>query len=102
MSPIPIGDNFGFGNIGSLGDATGKLVNPAFEIAAAVVIIFFLLGAFKYIRSGENKEELSAAKQMIIHSIIGFIILMFAFLVLQFLLTGLFRFDRGFNIFRGN
>lgn len=102
MSPIPIGEHFGFGNIGSLGDATTKLVNPAFEIAAAVVIIFFLWGAFKYLQAGENKEEISAAKQMIIHAITGFIILMFTFLVLQFLLTGLFKFDTGFNIFRGN
>lgn len=100
--PVSIGQHFGFGGLQSLGDATSKLVDPAFGIAAALVIIFFLWGAFKYLKSGENKEELSAAKQMIIHAIIAFIILMFAFLVLQFLLTGLFRFDRGFNIFKGN
>lgn len=96
MSPIPIGDNFGFGNIRSLGDATTKLVDPAFSIAATLVIIFFLWGAFKYLQAGENKEEVSAAKQMISHAIVGFILLMFAFLILQFLLGSVFKFGIGF------
>ncbi|MBI2018219.1 hypothetical protein HYS96_00795 [Candidatus Daviesbacteria bacterium] len=93
-SPAPgvdIKEYFGFGNIGSLGEGTTRLVEPAFQLTAAVVVIYFLLGAFKYLRAGGNKEELEGARQMIIHAIIGFIILMFAFLVLQFILSNLFK-----------
>lgn len=89
-SPIPIGEKFGFGNIKTLGEATSKLVGPAFAITAVLVILYFLFGAFRYLRAGANKEEIEGARQMIFHAIIGFFILMMAFLVLQFLLSSLF------------
>ncbi len=56
------------------------------------------MGAFKYLRSGGEKEEVQGARQMITHSIIGFIILIFAFFILQFLLSTLFGVT-GFRIF---
>ena len=87
---VDIGSKFGFGNIKTLGEVTSRLVTPAFSIAAVVVILYFLFGAFRYLRAGGNKEEMAGARQMITHAIIGFIILMFTFLVLQFLLFRLF------------
>ncbi|MBI3109586.1 hypothetical protein HYZ06_00955 [Candidatus Daviesbacteria bacterium] len=99
QSPIPIGEKFGFGNITSLGEATSKLVTPAFSITAVMVIMYFLFGAFRYLRAGGNKEEMEGARQMITHAIIGFFILMSAFLVLQFLLSSLFGIT-GFQIIR--
>ena len=92
IADVPIKDKFGFGDIGSLGQGTSQLVMPIFSVAAFLVILYFLLGAFKYLRSGNNKEETADARQMISHAIVGFIILMFAFLILQFIL------DRLFNI----
>lgn len=90
---VKIGDIFGFRGptYSSLGQATSQLVTPVFSIATSIVIIYFLLGAFKYLRAGENKEEVAGARQMITHAIIGFIILMFAFFVLQFLISSLFE-----------
>ena len=87
---VKIGECFGFGQFTSLGDATSLLVTPLFSLAAAVVILYFLWVSFKYITARGQKEELAAARQILIHSIIGFIILMFAFLILQFLLSSLF------------
>ena len=73
-----------------MGQATSRLVIPVFSIAAAAVVIYFLLGAFKYLSSGGNKEAVAGARGMITHAIIGFLILMFAFLILQFLISSLF------------
>lgn len=87
---VDIGQKFGFGWIKSLGEGTSKLVGPLFSLAAALVIFYFLLGAFKYLKAGGNKEDMDAARQMITHAIIGFILLMFAFVILQFLLSSLF------------
>ena len=87
---IKIGDCFGFGDFTSLGAATSKIVDPIFSLAAVMVILYFLWGALKYMTSKGNKEEVAAARGMITHAIIGFIILMFAFLILQFLLSSLF------------
>lgn len=94
---VEIKDVFGFGGITSLGQATTFLVTPIFSLAAAAVIIYFLFGAFKYLVSRGNKEEVAAAKDMLTHSIIGFVILMLAFLILQFLLSSLFGIT-GFQI----
>ena len=93
ITQVDIGKNFGFGNIGSLGEGTNRIVGPAFQIAAVLVIMYFLMGAFKFLRAGGNKEEAEAGRQMINHAVIGFIILMFAFFILQFLLSRLFETD---------
>ncbi len=66
---------------------------PIFSIATFLVILYFLLGAFRYLKAGENKEEVEAAKKMITQGIVGFIILMFSFLVLQFFLKRLFNIE---------
>ena len=87
---VQIGECFGFGDIKSLGEATNKGIAPLFSLMAAIVVIYFLWGAFKYLMSAGNKEAVAEARGMITHAIIGFIILMFAFLILQFLLSSLF------------
>lgn len=87
---VQISDCFGFGDFTSFGQVVSELVPAAFSIAAAAVVIYFLWGAFNYLKSGGNKEDVAGARQMITHAIIGFIILMFAFLILQFLLSSLF------------
>jgi len=87
---VDIGENFGFGDIKSLGEGTTRLVNPLFSIAALLVILYFLFGAFKYLRAGGNKEEVEQGRQQIEHAIIGFILLMLSFLMLQYILSSLF------------
>lgn len=96
---VEIDKIFGFGDITSLGDALSRLVAPGFSLAAVAVVIYFLMGAFKFLTSGGNKEEVAAARAMITHAIIGFIILMFSFLILQFLLASLFGIT-GFQLFK--
>lgn len=87
---VKIGEFFGYGGIESLGKGTSQLVMPTFSLAAVIIVIYFLVGAYKYLTSGGNKEEVEGARQMITHAIIGFILLMFAFLILQFLMSRLF------------
>ncbi len=82
---VPIKDYFGFGDIKSLGQGTTRIVIPMFEIAAFLVIFYFLLGAFRFLRAGGNKEEAEGGRQMINHAIIGFILLMFVYLLFQFI-----------------
>lgn len=91
IAEVDIGTNFGFGNIASLGEGTTRLVIPFFQAASILVIAYFLVGAFRYLKAESNKEEIEGARQMIIHAIVGFLILMFAFLMLQFILARLFN-----------
>lgn len=101
IAEVKIGDHFGFSGpeYSSLGQATSQLVVPIFSIATFVVILYFLLGAFKYLKAGGNKEDVESARMMILHAIIGFIVLMFAFLILQFILSNLFDVT-GFQIIK--
>jgi len=87
---VDIGKEYAFGDIKSLGEGTDRLVGPTFSIATVAVVMYFLFGAFKILTAGADKEAMGNARNMITHAIIGFVILMFAFLILQFLLSSLF------------
>src|SRR3990170_988036 len=78
-----IGEQFAFGGIPSLGAGITGLVIPAFGLASTVVIFYFLIGAFKFLVSGGDKNALSDAQGMIVHALIGFLLLMLLFLILQ-------------------
>ncbi len=90
LAKVDIGDTFGFGDIKDLGSGTNYLVAPTFSVAAAAVVVYFIWGAFKYLTSGGEKEQLQEAQKMITHAIIGFVLLMATFLIIQFLLASLF------------
>lgn len=91
FASFDIGSKFGFGDIKSLGQATSRLVTPVFSVAAGLVVLYFVFGVYDYISSGGDKEGVEKARKKITQSIVGFIILMFAFLTLQFLLSSLFN-----------
>lgn len=80
-----LGQNYAFGGFPSLGEGFTYLVRPGFEIAASLVLIFIVIGAFKYLLSGGDKEAVSKARAMITHSIIAFFLLILAFVILQFI-----------------
>lgn len=79
-----ITEQFGFGNIGSLGDFTKLLIPTAFGIAAMMVVFYFLIGAFELITSQGDKAHIVSARSKIYHAIIGFILLIALFLVMQY------------------
>lgn len=89
-SGVDIGNEFGLGDIASLGEGLTRLVPATFSIATTLIVFYFLIGAFKLLISAGDKEAVAGARGMITHAIIGFIILMFIFLILQFLLGSLF------------
>lgn len=93
IAQVNIGEQYAFGKVHSLGEGVQLLVNPAFSIATVLVIIYFLIGAFKLVASAGDKEAISTSQKMITHAIIGFILLMFSFLIFQFLIGNLFGFD---------
>ena len=93
---IDLGTEYDFGHITSLGQGIGLLVGPAFSIATAAVVIYFLMAAFKLVTSGADKEALESAKNMMTHAVIGFVILMLSFIIFQFVFES---FGIGFSIF---
>lgn len=80
-----LGDHFGFGWLTSLGEAFSYLIKPAFAIASVAVLIYFLVGTTRLILSGGDKNAIAAGRDMIVHALIGFILLIIMFLIVQFL-----------------
>jgi hypothetical protein len=97
---VKIGDEFDFGDITNLGQGTDRFIVPIFSIASVLVLLFFLYGAFKILTSAGDKREVEAGQQAITHAIIGFVILMAAFVLINFVLSGLFGIN-GLQLIKG-
>ena len=80
-----LSQDYAFGDLQSLGQIINGAMPLFFSIAALSVVIYFLIGAVKFITSSGDKNTVASARNMIVHAIIGFILLMLLFLILQFI-----------------
>lgn len=86
-SPTPqIQNEFGFGVYQSLGFFTTKLIPLAFTIAAMMIVFYFIIAAIELINSQGDKAHIVSARAKIYHAIIGLILLLLLFFVVQFIL----------------
>lgn len=79
--PNPPGLRFTGSEKTSLGYVTSEFFNLIFYIAIFLTFIYFVWGAYQYIMAQGQKEALNAARERIRYSLIGFILLVMAFLV---------------------
>lgn len=82
---VDLSKNYGYGDIDNLAEILNRLMMPAFSIAATAVTIYLIIGAVKFLASGGDKNAIEGGKNMIVHAIIGFLLLMMLFLILQFI-----------------
>lgn len=73
----------------SLGQFTNRIIPLAFSITALMVVFYFLIGAFEMITSQGDKAHIVSARSKIYHSIIGFILLIALFLIMEYILSPL-------------
>lgn len=104
-----IGDIFGFGDTKDLGTAlggtgksgsSGRLVALVFMVSGILVVFYFLLGAFDLITSQGDKNAIASARDKITHAIIGFVMLILVFLILQYLPEALLGKNATFRIIK--
>lgn len=72
----------------SYGDAAQliKTLTPImFSIITIMIAFYFIIGAIELITSQGDKAHIVSARAKIYHSIIGFILLIFVFLIMQYL-----------------
>lgn len=81
---------------GGISTFLSQLIALIYSVAAIVLIFMLLWGAFQWMTSGGDKEKIEAARNRIIHAIIGLILFAIAFAVIQVL--GVFT---GFTFFVG-
>lgn len=80
---VNLAQQYDFGSINSLGEGLTTLTPILFQMAAVVLIFFILFGAIRWIISAGNKEAVAGARSMITNAVIGFIMLMIIFVVVQ-------------------
>lgn len=67
-----------------------SLVGAVLGIAGVVAIIFIIIGGYKYVVSQGNPQEVQKAKETIIYALVGLVIVMMAFTIVQFVTRNLF------------
>lgn len=82
---VDLSKEYAFGGINNASDLLNLLTGPAFVIAGLAVTFFVIVGAFRYLASGGNKESIAGARTMIITGIVGLLLLMLAFILLKYI-----------------
>ncbi|MEI7653512.1 MAG: hypothetical protein WCJ70_04560 [bacterium] len=59
----------------TLGDLLGSLIKIFFFIAGLMSLLYLLLGAFEWVRSGGKEEDIEGAQKKIMAAIIGLIVM---------------------------
>lgn len=81
---VDISKQYGFGNVSTLGEGLNHLATPAFSLAAVSVSVYFIIGAFNYLTAAGSKEAVEKARGMITHALVGFLILIMLFFIMQY------------------
>ena len=89
MKPIDINTQFAFGIYDSLGHVIGLLMPLVFTVSGLIVAFYFIIGAFELITSQGEKGHIVSARSKIYHALIGLILLIALFTVMQYLIPAL-------------
>lgn len=78
--------NLGFNDFGTL---LSRIITIVLIIAIIIALFFLIYGGIKWILSGGDKTAVEAARNHIVAAIVGIVIVLLAFFIMQFVL-GLF------------
>jgi len=67
--------------VSSVGDVISNALTIVFIAAALAVLIYLIIGAFKWITSGGDKDAIGKARGTIVNALIGLAILALAFFI---------------------
>jgi len=69
------------GNIASLADVFGIIINVALGVGVALTVIFLILGGIQYIMSKGDQKAAQQARDWLTNAIIGFVVVVGAFTI---------------------
>lgn len=64
-----------------------NLLRIAVQLAGIVVFVMFLIGGFKYLTASGDPKQIESAKGTLTHAVIGLVVIIFAFLFLQIVMS---------------
>ncbi len=76
----------GFSTGDGLTITIARLIRTVMSILGILAVILILIGGFKYMTSGGNDEKIKSAKKLFSSAIVGLVIILSAFAIVQFIL----------------
>ncbi len=73
----------------SLQSYISLIINVLLGLIGVVAVIMLIYGGFRYVLSGGNEKSTSAAKDTILFAIIGIVVAVLAFAIVNFVIGGL-------------
>lgn len=64
------------------------IYNIVLAIMGAVAVLIIVIGGFKYIVSQGNPQDIAAAKNTIIYALVGLLVIIAAFAIVNFVIQG--------------
>lgn len=77
------------GNQRNLTDIVKTVINVLLFVIGAVAVIMIIIGAFRYVISGGDSSSVAAAKNTILYAVIGLVIAILAFAIVNFVVTSI-------------
>ena len=65
------------------------ILNTVLGVMGAAAVLIIVLAGFRYILSQGSPNEITTARNAIIYSSVGLVVIMFAFAIVNFVITGL-------------
>jgi hypothetical protein len=65
------------------------IVNTVLSVTGAIAVLIIVVAGFKYITSQGNPNEVTVARNAIIYALIGLIVIIAAFAIVNFVVLGL-------------
>lgn len=66
------------------------ILSAAFIAVGGIAILYLVIGAFKYVTSGGESGKIAKAKDTILYAVIGIVVSVSAFTIVQFVLGSIF------------
>lgn len=73
-------------NTGNIPGVINSIITILFGVAILIALIYLIYGGYKWMTSGGDKQAVSSARDHIIAAVVGLLIVLLSYLILNFLL----------------
>ncbi|MCB9803099.1 hypothetical protein H6761_03785 [Candidatus Nomurabacteria bacterium] len=70
-------------------DYIGMLIRGALGLLAAIFLVLIVLAGFKWMTSAGNSQKIESAKETILNSVIGLVIVLVSYAIVEFVLRAM-------------
>lgn len=88
---VPVGFIGGPAGATSIGGLILSIINIALLIVGSVSVLFLIIGGFRYVTAEGSEDRAESAKNTMLHSIIGLVIVLLSFVIVRVIANALIK-----------